>query len=120
MSGQTTALATAAGAVIASGAAGPLSQVFSELTAVLAIMGAAGGVTWGLANRRGWLETLRGLVLGLLLAAGFGVMSPHVLNMTTGVEFEPGGNATHWLASCAFFLGLAQDLILAKLKKILK
>ena len=116
MSGHTTTLTAAAGAAIAAGTAGPLSQVFSELTAVLVIMGAGGGVTWGLANRRGWRETARGLILGALLAAGFGTMAPHLVQWVTGLEFQPNGNATHWLASCAFFLGLAQDVIFAKLK----
>ena len=119
MTGQTT-LTAAGGVVVAAAVGGPLVQVFNELYLVLAIMGAAGGVTWGLANRRNWREVARGLVLGALLASGLGAISPHLVEWLTGVEFQPGGASVSVLASCAFFLGMAQDLVFARLKKVLE
>jgi len=116
MTGHNTLGATAA-AAIAVAAAGPLAQVLNELAAVMAIMGACGGLTWGLANRLSLRDTMRGLVLGALMAFGFGMASPHAVQWATGIEFEAGGSSVNWLASCAFFLGMAQDLILAKLRK---
>jgi hypothetical protein len=86
---------------------------------MMAIMGAAGGVTWGLANKRGWKETTRGFFVGGLMAAGFGAMAPHAVTWLSGIEFHPGERNVQALASCAFFLGLAQDWVVAKLKKAL-
>lgn len=114
MTGHNTMAALAAGVAVA--AAGPLAQVLNELAAVMAIMGACGGLTWGLANRLGTRETLRGLVIGALIAFGFGVTSPHAVQWATGIEFQPGGASVNLLASCAFFLGMAQDMVLAKLR----
>jgi len=119
MTGQATTLLVAGSVAVAGVVGGPLSQVFSELTGMLAIMGAAGGVTWGLANKRGWRETTRGLFVGGLMAAGFGAMAPHILTWLTGIEFQPGERNVQALASCAFFLGLAQDWVVAKLRKAL-
>lgn len=114
MTGHNTSAALAAGVAVA--AAGPLAQVLNELAAVMAIMGAAGGLTWGLANRLSLRETARGLCIGALIAFGFGALAPHMVQWATGIEFQPGGASVNLLASCAFFLGMAQDMVLAKLK----
>ena len=119
MTGQATTLVVAAAMAGATVLGGPLSQVFSELTGIMAIMGAAGGMTWGLANRRGWKETTRGFFVGGLMAAGFGAVAPHIVTWLSGIEFGPGEQNVQALASCAFFLGLAQDWVVAKLRKAL-
>lgn len=117
MTGQTTSLSLAAGAVGAAVVGGPLSQVFHELALVMAIMGAAGGLTWGLANRHPWRNAARGVVLGALLAFGFGLASPNILDAVFSIKFAPGGSSASWLASCAFFVGLSQDAVLAFVRR---
>jgi len=114
MSGQTTALAGAGGAVLAAAAGGPLEQVFNELGLVLVIMGAAGGATRGLAVRLALVEVGRGVLLGGLLAGGLGVLLPHILRPWIGADALI---TVPMLAACAFLAGFLQDVVLSRLRR---
>jgi hypothetical protein len=117
MAGQATSVTVAAATAGAAIVGGPLSQVLNELALVMAIMGAAGGLTWGIANRYHWRDTGRGLVLGALMAFGFGLASPGILQGWIGISFAPGGTSASWLASCAFVLGMLQDWVIAFVRR---
>jgi hypothetical protein len=117
MTGQSTMLTMAAATAGAAVVGGPLSQVLNELAAVMAIMGAAGGLTWGLANRYPWRDWVRGIILGALMAFGFGLASPSILQGWIGISFAPGGTSASWLASCAFVMGMMQDWVLAFVRR---
>jgi len=117
MTGHATPLTMAAATAGAAALGGPLSQVLNELAVLMAIMGGAGGLTWGLANRYPWRDWLRGVILGALMAFGFGLASPSVLDSLIGVNFAPGGNSASWLASCAFVVGMMQDWVLAVIRR---
>lgn len=111
MSGNSTALA-AAGAVIAGAAGGPLAQVFNELALVLALNGAAGGLAWGIINRRPWHLIAVATVLGAVFAFGFGQMAPQIVTSVLGVDFGPEGATVPALAAGAFLIGLMQDRLI--------
>lgn len=112
MAGHSTAALGFAGAVMAAAVGGPLAAVFSELALALTIMGAAGGVTRGLANRDPWREIVRGGFLGGLLAFGFGALSPQVLGHLISVEFMASASGVPLLAAGAFSVGFVQDVII--------
>ena len=95
-------------------AGGPLAEVFNELALVLALMGAAGGATRGLALRLQWREVLRGIALGALLASGVGVLLPHVLGPWLGPDLPVTVPA---LAACAYLVGFMQDAVIARLQR---
>lgn len=111
MSGQTTATVGAVGAIAAAGASGELAQVFNELWLVLAIMGAFGGLTHGLALRLPWREVARGLVLGALLASGFGVFGPAAVANAFGLEAAAAENGVKALAAAAYLIGFGQNIV---------
>ena len=113
MSGHNTAIAIG-GAGAAAMAGGPLAQVFNELALVLAIMGAAGGATFGLANRLPLIEVARGILLGALMASGLGVLLPNVLSPWIGVDAL---TTVPVLAGCAYFAGFVQDVLISKLRR---
>ncbi|MEH7827096.1 hypothetical protein [Gemmobacter denitrificans] len=110
MSGANTALIGAGGAALAAVAGGPLTDVFNELALALAIMGAGGGITRGLANRLPWREVVRGGVIGASLAFGIGALAPKAL----GVNVE--GSTVSILAASAYLLGFLQDFVVAFLQ----
>lgn len=114
MSGQTTALVGGGGALLAAAAGTPLQQVFNELALVLALMGAAGGATRGLAIRLSLPEVGRGVLLGGLLASGLGVLLPHLLAPWIGAG-QPV--TVPLLAACAFLTGFLQDVLIARLRR---
>jgi hypothetical protein len=111
MSGNSTAVA-AAGMILAGAAGGPLAQVFNELALVLAINGAAGGLAWGMINRRPWRMIAASTVLGAVFAFGFGQMAPHVVTGILGVDFGPQGATVPALAAGAFLIGLMQNRLI--------
>lgn len=115
MSGANTALIGAGGAALAAVAGGPLTDVFNELALALAIMGAGGGITRGLANRLPWREVLRGCVVGALLAVGIGALAPQVLGKMLAMEIE--GGTVSVLAASAYLLGFLQDFAIAFLQR---
>lgn len=112
MSGQTTATVGAVGAIAAAATGGELAQVFNELWLVLAVMGAFGGLTHGLALRLPWREVGRGLVLGFLLASGFGVMGPYVAAAAINIEVIADISTVKGLAASAFLIGFFQNFII--------
>jgi hypothetical protein len=112
MSGNSTLVATG-GAAAAALAGGPLAEVFNELALVLALMGAAGGMSRGLAIALPWREVARGVVLGALLATGLGVLLPHLLGPWIG---QSGAVTVPALAACAFLAGFLQDILVARLR----
>ena len=113
MTGHNTGIA-AVGAVAAGAMGGPLAEVFNELALVLVIMGAGGGATRGLALRLPWLETVRGIVLGGLMAGGLGVILPYIV----GPWLPPGMPATvPVLAACAYLVGFLQDTVVSRLQR---
>lgn len=115
MSGQTTAAVGAVGAVVAAGAGGPLSEVFNELALVMAIMGAAGGLTRGLAIRLPWREVVLGSALGCLIASGFGVLAPHIVKNLFGID--AGGSTARVMAASAYIMGFGQDVVITWAKR---
>lgn len=115
MSGANTALIGAGGAVIAAMAGGPMADVFNELALALAIMGAGGGITRGLANRLPPKEVLRGCVVGALLAVGLGALAPQVMGKMLAVEMQ--GGTVSVLAASAYLLGFLQDFAVAFLQR---
>lgn len=114
MSGQTTMFA-AAGTATAAALGGPLEQVFNELAIVLALMGALGGMTRGVAVRLGWLEVGRGVALGALLATGMGALLPQIVSPWIGSDLGQGATVPI-LAACAYLVGFAQDVLIARLR----
>ena len=108
----TNSTVAAAGVVLAGAAAGPLAQVFNELALVLAINGAAGGLAWGMINRRPWRMIAASTVLGAVFAFGFGQMAPQIITSLLGVDFGPEGATVPVLAASAFFIGLLQDRLI--------
>lgn len=115
MSGANTALIGAGGAVVAAVAGGPMADVFNELALALAIMGAGGGITRGLASRLPWLEVLRGGVVGALMAVGLGALAPQVVTQLMQVEIE--GRTVSVLAASAYLLGFLQDFAISLLQR---
>lgn len=112
MSGQTTATVGAVGAIAAAATGGELAQVFNELWLVLAIMGAFGGLTHGLALRLPWREVGRGLVLGALLASGFGVFGPAAVANAFGLDSVAAASSVKALAAAAYLIGFGQNILL--------
>jgi hypothetical protein len=108
MTGQSTLTVGMAGTLAASLAGGPLSEVFNELGLVLGIMGAFGGVAIGAHSKYPWPEVFRSGFVGGLLAFGFGVISPPVLQNMLGIEVIAGNVAS--LAGGAFAIGFMQDV----------
>lgn len=114
MSSNTPLAAGVAGAVVTS-AAGPLAEVFSELFLMTAIMGAGGGLTLALSIRgRSFMDTIRSIFVGALLAGGFGVISPPVVAKLFDIEV---GGSVQFLAAASFIIGMGQDMVSARLKK---
>lgn len=111
MSGQTTATVATVGAVAAAATSGELAQVFNELWLVLAIMGAFGGLTHGLALRLPWREVGRGLVLGSLLASGFGVFGPAAVANAFGLDAVAAETGVKALAAAAYLIGFGQNIV---------
>lgn len=104
------ALATA-GAVTAAVAGGPLAAVFNELSLTLAIMGGAGGLTWGLATRQPWLDVVRGVIIGALVAVGFYQLYPEILDRIFNIKIDVGETAAPVSAAIAYLVGFFQDAI---------
>jgi hypothetical protein len=109
-----TTMAATAGSFIGPIGQGPISEVFNELGLVLAIMGALGGATFSLANRRPYRELARGVILGALLAFGLGVLSPIILERLFGLTSDgSGAAAVPLLAAAAYMMGFAQETFIA-------
>ncbi len=82
------------------------NDIFNEQGAVLAVLGAMGGMVRALALRTTWREGLRVTIIGSLLAFGVGVLSPVILRPWIG-EIPDGLNATFGVISAsAFIIGL--------------
>lgn len=111
MSGQTTATVAAVGTIAAAATGGELAQVFNELWLVLAIMGAFGGLTHGLALRLPWREVARGLAIGALLASGFGVFGPMAVANAFGLDAVADASSVKALAAAAFLIGFGQNIL---------
>ena len=110
-----TPLVTASATAMAAAAGGPISEVFTELALMTAIMGGAGGLTLSLAVRgRGFKATGRSVALGGLLAAGFGAISPALAGQFMNIQI---GNNVQALAAASFAIGMGQDIIAARITK---
>ena len=121
MSGHTTMFFAASGAAIAATTGGPLAEVLNELALMTAIMGALGGVTRGLSIRGlSPMEVVRGVLLGSLLAFGFGAVSPTILDKMFGLSISAGGQTVPILAASSYLVGLLQDVLLAKFQRVEK
>jgi len=116
MTGHTSALVGAAGAIAAGVAGGPLQSTFNELALTLAIMGAFGGATMGMANKYSWREIFRGGFLGALLAFGFGAISPQILAAVLPID-AGGSQGIPLLSATAFVVGFMQEPIVSFLFK---
>lgn len=114
MSGQASTTVAVVGAIGAGAAGGPLAEVFNELALVLALMGAAGGMTRGIANRLPWREVGRGTFLGALIAFGMGALSPSIVESL--FQINPG-TTIPVLAASSFLIGFGQDVVIAFLKR---
>jgi drug/metabolite transporter (DMT)-like permease len=115
-----TTLAATVGSALGPIEPGPISEVFNELGLVLAIMGALGGATFSIANRRPYREISRGVILGALIAFGLGAISPIILEKMIGIEPTAGAASVPLLAGAAYFIGFAQETFIAwssRLKK---
>lgn len=116
---QTTTIATASLTAGAAAMGGPISQVFSELALMTAIMGAGGGLTLGLATKgTPWRDVARGVALGALLAGGFGVIAPWVVSKWMQIPIDTANPNPSIFGACSFVIGLAQDFILDKMTRV--
>lgn len=105
------ALASSAGVTVA---AGPIGQVFNETGALMAIMGALGGVVGMLAVQGpgwSWLLLLRRALYGAGLAFGLRVLAPPIISSVLQIEIGPDAQATEGLAASAFLLGFLQERV---------
>lgn len=116
MSAHDQAVALAGGAVAAATAGGPLATVFNELGLVMALMGGFGGIAWVLAIALPWRQALRPVVFGSIIAFGFGVISPVVLQWATGITLAPDTPMIPLLAATSFTVGFLQDWIVRKMR----
>ena len=116
MSGQTTATAAAAGAVVAAAAGGELAQVFDQLAIVLALMGALGGGTHGVALRLPWSEVARGVLVGAGLAFGIGLGGPQVVGKLLAIDITSDGTV-RGMAAAAFLVGFGQNIVVDWLRR---
>jgi hypothetical protein len=114
---QTTTTFAAVGTAVAASAGGPLAQVFGELAAVEAIMGAGGGVAMAIGNRETLRETVRGGALGCLLAVGFGTLTPVIVSKFLGLESHEQVIGPQAMAAYSFAIGLSQHLIIDKISR---
>lgn len=108
------ALASAAGVTVATPAAGPIAQVFNETGALMAIMGALGGVVGMLAIQApgwSWKLLLRRALYGAGLAFGLRVLAPPIISSVLQIEIGPDAQATEGLAASAFLLGVLQERV---------
>lgn len=98
---------------------GVLVQVFNELGLTLALMGGLGGALHGMLLGGSILLTLRGALIGAILAFGIGVNAPAILAFAFSGKFALDSSplAVGALMSCAFLLGLAQDRFLDRVLK---
>lgn len=121
MMAQTTTMTAAVGTATAAAVGGPLSQVFDEMTAIAAIMGMFGGLTMAISNRETWREMVRGGILGLFLAVGFGALAPTIgsklIEMLTGSPVGGDVIGPEGMAAYSYVIGLAQHLILDRLQR---
>ena len=117
MSGQTTAMTATVGMVAAVSTGGPLSEVFGELAAVEAIMGLGGGITMAIGNRETIRETLRGGVIGMLLAVGFGALAPVVVAKVLGLPSDGTTITPQTAAAYSFAIGLGHHLIIDRMNR---
>jgi hypothetical protein len=93
----------------------PFALVFSTQAAVLAICGALGGSTLGLALKRPWREFFSLATLGALLAFGAGTLAPKIIGMLRPDLPEIVTADLPTLASAAYFIGLLQNVLIARL-----
>lgn len=114
---------TVAGTILAAAAGGPLSEVFNELSLVMALLGAIGGSVRWLALRRSrrdrprlrisFGEAFASISIGAGLSVGIGTLTPVVLKSVFGLEIAPDSPSTAMLAAGAFVIGMAQERALA-------
>ncbi|MBS8228355.1 hypothetical protein [Vannielia litorea] len=114
---------TVAGTVLAAVAGGPLSEVFNELSLVMALLGAIGGSVRWLALRRNRSdrprlrvslgEAFASISIGAGLSVGIGTLTPVVLKSVFGLEIAPDSPSTAMLAAGAFIIGIAQERALS-------
>lgn len=120
MAGENTAIA-ALGTATAAAVGGPLSQVFDEVTAIAAIMGLLGGLTMGISNRETKWEMVRGGVLGLSLAVGFGVLVPPIgsalISSVVDADIRSDFIGPQGVAAYSYVIGLLQHLILDRVQR---
>ena len=82
------------------------SDIFNEQGAVLAVLGAMGGMVRALALRTTWREGLRVTIVGGFLAFGVGMLAPLLLRPWIG-EIPDGLSSTFGVVSAsAFIVGL--------------
>lgn len=101
--------------VAAVGASGPLYSIFSEMGAVMAIMGAMGGGLHAMRHDVSWGTAAKTILSGSVLAFGAGVWAVPLVSRFVGVELMTAPNTIPAMAGGAFFLGFLQERILTAL-----
>lgn len=117
MSGGDATVGLVIAASVGVASAGPLLQVFNEMGAVLAIMGAGGG---GL--RALWLsvpirQAVRPVLIGGMVGFGTGILGVPVVEKLTGIEIDPTQDMVRILAAVSFVLGYSHERVLALLDR---
>ena len=91
------------------------SQVFSDRNALLAFLGAMGGMTRALALKTSWIEGLRVIIIGAIFAAGVGTLAPVLLRPWLG-ELPDDLLATFGaVGAIAFITGLMAVTVIERL-----
>ena len=82
------------------------SDIFNEQGAVLAALGAMGGMVRALTLKTTWREGLRVVAIGSILSFGVGILGPHVLRPWIGELPDGLTSAFGIVAASAFIIGL--------------
>jgi hypothetical protein len=82
------------------------SDIFNEQGAVLAALGAMGGVVRALTLKTTWREGLRVIVVGTIMAFGVGMLGPFLLRPWIGELPDGLTSAFGIVAASAFIIGL--------------
>jgi len=96
----------------------PLLQIFDGLALALFVCGAMGGLGFVLAQGGAPVRSVaRRMLLGGLLAAGFSILAPTLLEKLLGLEMAPDGGGIRFLAASAFGVGFLQDALIEFFKR---
>lgn len=99
------------GAALSAALAEPLVQVFNGTGLVMALMGALGGATIALYDRKQWREGARQALIGALLAFGLGVLAPLIVGRMMGVDATSQTGLVQSLAGAAYVIGFAHERV---------